>query len=477
MKKKIIITLITVFALLALFVLVNQFDAKLRPDLYTEKDISPATLDKTNGFYILWALSEPPETDITSDAVIKKYRNLFDKSIDYESFQKKLDRETFLNMYRNVYRPVYKKVDIDFRNTVDKVNWCEQVENFKSRLLPLAPELKVMYDRYQMMMNRPVFEDFTILHADSPLANLLAWLHAAKLYTAVNMAQALDGDWDNAVSNLMDQAEFGKRAVKGSRFLITNLIAKVNISIPLQGVVALMNRRDCPSSVYRLVMERTQNPLEYEDYGNGETMISEMLGFTNYFIDHPYFDFETDPGFITRMAIKLLTQENRTKNYAFGFYKEVIRLDKTPPYQWDTDRVKTPTQERGPFWWLWNAGGKILYKRYIDPQNKNYQPLAATFKGYHKKALWDLVRISAELHLNYTPDKPVQEILNGLESFKTLDICSNQPYKWNDEKQLLYGIGIDREDNNGETNNYNQIKGSDYAIPVILFLKQQSNVE
>jgi hypothetical protein len=81
------------------------------------------------------------------------------------------------------------------------------------------------------------------------------------------------------------------------------------------------------------------------------------------------------------------------------------------------------------------------------------------------------VKISAELHLNYDPDKPVQEILNSLESYKLLDPCSGKPYKWNDEKQLLYSIGTDRKDNGGETNLYHKIEGTDFAIPVILYLK------
>ena len=79
--------------------------------------------------------------------------------------------------------------------------------------------------------------------------------------------------------------------------------------------------------------------------------------------------------------------------------------------------------------------------------------------------------ISAELHLHYDPDKPVQEILNSLESYKVLDPCSGKPYKWNDEKQLLYSIGIDREDNGGITNPYPGSVGVDFALPVILYLK------
>jgi hypothetical protein len=77
------------------------------------------------------------------------------------------------------------------------------------------------------------------------------------------------------------------------------------------------------------------------------------------------------------------------------------------------------------------------------------------------------------LHLNYTPGKPVREILNGLKTYQTLlDPGSGKPYIWNEQRQLLYSIGFDREDNGGgETNFYKQIEGVDYAAPVILFLK------
>ena len=62
-----------------------------------------------------------------------------------------------------------------------------------------------------------------------------------------------------------------------------------------------------------------------------------------------------------------------------------------------------------------------------------------------------MTRISAELHLNYTPGKPVQDILNGLETYQTLlDPCSGKPYIWNGQKQILYSLGIDRDDYGGK---------------------------
>ena len=80
--------------------------------------------------------------------------------------------------------------------------------------------------------------------------------------------------------------------------------------------------------------------------------------------------------------------------------------------------------------------------------------------------------IACHLQLQFKPGKPVAQQLNELKSYQTLiDPCSGKPYIWNEQKQLLYSIGVDRQDNRGETKGYQQIKGSDYALPIILYLK------
>jgi hypothetical protein len=302
----------------------------------------------------------------------------------------------------------------------------------------------------------------------------LAWLHAGKLYIAVNMLTALEGEWEKGVSNLLDMVDFGKRAVKGSRFLIVNLVSKALLYMPLEAIADLMNQKECPASVYEMVLNRTP-PLKYEEYGTRKSLICEVVGFTFDFIDRPY---KNDPfrpfNFWERIPLFFFLQENRTKNYANELIKQFIEMDQTLPYQWKSDKVQLAPLKSGPFWWLWNAGGKVLLTSYNDYAAGPKQAAglyAVIFKSYNRKTSYDLVKISAELHLNYDPDKPVQEILNSLESYKVPDPCSGKPYKWNDEKQLLYGIGTDRKDNGGETNLYHKIEGTDFAIPVILYLK------
>ncbi|MCK4944370.1 MAG: hypothetical protein KAS65_12380, partial [Candidatus Aminicenantes bacterium] len=73
--------------------------------------------------------------------------------------------------------------------------------------------------------------------------------------------------------------------------------------------------------------------------------------------------------------------------------------------------------------------------------------------------------------LYYQPGTPVRQILKGLESYKTVDPCSGSPYIWNSEKQILYSLGVDRDDDGG-TYSYNTYYDTDYILPVILSPRQ-----
>lgn len=471
MKKIIIIILLIFLTLLVIWVLAHRIDAKLSPDLFTKEDIPGASFDKSNGFYILWALGEPPNADIMSDEIILKYRKMFDPQFDNEKYIKEFYFKKYKKMY-GFYLKKYRKIGITLDMT--HKNWCKEILSKKSDLFPLDPDLQVIYNRFRMMMDSEVFEDFISVDADAPLPNLLAWLHAAKFWTAVNMLTALEGEWDKGVSNLLDMTDFGKRAVKGSRFLIVNLISKAILQIPLLAIAELMNQKECPTTVYEMVLNRTP-PLKYEEYGSRKSILCEVVAFTFDFIGYP---FKYEPyhpfNFWERTIIYFFLQKNRTKNYANEFYNQFIEREQTLPYQWEGDYIRIEPLKAGPFWWLWNAGGKFLltsYNDYIGNHKKSEGLYVVIYKAYQKKAIYDMVRISAELHLKYDPGKPIQGILNDLDSYKVLDPCSGKPYKWNEKKQVLYSIGTDRQDNGGVTLGYQGTKGSDYVIPVILFVR------
>lgn len=476
MKKIIIRVLLILLALLLTWVVAHRFDAAPAPDLFSLSDIPPASFENDNGFYFLWSLIEPPEIDIAADSNKQKYRQLFDPQLDNEKYLEAFDFDRYRQVYQEKFLPKYKQIGIDAKGLGAGKDWCQEARALKSHLSPLAPEMQVLYGRFRLMIDSPVFEDFIPPKADAPLPNLLAWLHAAKLYTSVNVLTAIEGDWEKGVSNLLDTADFAKRAVKGSRVVIINLIGKAIIQLSLQAIGDVMNQPDCPVSVYELVLKRTP-PMTYEEFGTRQSMICEVVGFTFDFIDRP-FVFKEDEALHfnswEKIMISLFLRKNSTKNYANEYMKQFIQLEQTPPYQWQSPTIRLQPIKKGPFWWLWNAGGKILLATYAgyppDTDSENWL-YAVLFKAYAKKALYDMVRISAELHLKYTPDKPVPEILAGLEAYKILDACSGQPYRWNEEKQVLYSIGTDRQDNGGETHNYERITGVDVALPVILYVK------
>lgn len=77
--------------------------------------------------------------------------------------------------------------------------------------------------------------------------------------------------------------------------------------------------------------------------------------------------------------------------------------------------------------------------------------------------LWGL----AELHMNYSAERNVTDILKELDSYKTHDPCSGKPYAWNKKKGILYSIGTDRVDNEGADNPHTWTD-TDFAIPVVL---------
>ena len=81
-------------------------------------------------------------------------------------------------------------------------------------------------------------------------------------------------------------------------------------------------------------------------------------------------------------------------------------------------------------------------------------------------ALYDLVRISAALHLEDNPGEPVEKVLERLPAYKTIDPCSGKPYKWHPQKRMLYSIGTDRMDNGGVMDW--KTATSDFALPVRL---------
>ncbi len=208
----------------------------------------------------------------------------------------------------------------------------------------------------------------------------------------------------------------------------------------------IMNQKDCPPDVFQTVLESTPT-LAYEEYGSRFPFTCET-----------YWVSELDlsaMNWLSAISHKLLFQKNRTRNIRIRYMEGLIRYEETPPHLWSKDIQGLPKQAHGAFWWLQNPLGK---KDLDDFHADNF--IVVIYKSNALKTAHDMLHIAADLHRSYDPARPVQAQLNDLPSYRELlDPCSGKPYIWNEAKQILYSIGIDRRDNQGETKNYQDLAG------------------
>lgn len=187
-------------------------------------------------------------------------------------------------------------------------------------------------------------------------------------------------------------------------------------------------------------------------------IISVFVGLITLYIVINLFDSKLNPKAYTLDDI-------RTKNYFYEFYSRLISYDIQEPYLWEGDPFKefeaSIKEKKRTFWWLRNPVGKILFEIAVLTTS----PVIS--KSYRTRVYYEMTRILAELHMNYSTDKSVADILKELESYKTHDPCSGKPYAWDNRKKILYSIGKDRVNNGGVDNNLSATE-TDFAIPVVL---------
>ncbi len=474
-KKSVSWAIRILLGLLVVYVVFNQFDMGEFPEAFTMEDLPEVSFDTNNGCYLLFTLSEPQETDIMSEPVIKKYRRLFDPQYDNEKYLKEWDEEAYKKMFLKDLKYIRTTLSTAISSGVNWIDgftdlesdWSEMVLAGREDILEVKSRWKGYLERYQKLIDCEYFEEFSVLRPKHVWPNMLAYLQVARVYIAINMLTALEGNWDEGVRNLLAHVDASKKISKGSRLLITSLVAKGMARNTLHALVSLMNRQECPRGVYRAIVDGLP-PIRYEEFGTRKAFMFEYLGSDLMkewgTLDYKFYNI------LKYLAYHLLFQENRTKKYIHDFFVNIIRYEQTPPHQWDFDLEELYKRDfpaaKDWFWWLQNPGGKIAV--YLSGGFKGLYPII--MKSYLLKSLYDLTRISAELHLEYDPNKPVMQTLMGLETYKIQDPCSGKPYKWDEQKQRLYGFGTDKDDDNGKMD-YRYPLDSDFAIPVILYIK------
>lgn len=463
-----------IIGLMLLYIAINLVDAP-KPLLDLGEGIDTSSLEalsetlygkadfgKENGYYRLWTLTSPLDEDIDSEETLFTFQRMHDPNEDHLKYCREYIKKTdnwgvkgdftgFYKKYMDKRRAILEKSAVfETWSGASTREWTQMIKTHKDAVHELRDLYSPFLERYQKMMDSPYFKDFTFPGYESTIPNLLAYLHIARLYNVVYMQVALEnGDWETAVDRILANIDFSKKVVRNHRTLILNLVAKAMIRESAHALVALMNEPEFPQQLYRTVADGLP-PIGHEDFGAWRSLSME--------------------GYITSNSVEggFFKQENRTRRYYYDYFETLTKNEKTPPYKWG----KLPTDlsfTNGIFWWLQNPAGKLAFETFIKKKSVGNLNVV-TFKSYAVKAAYDMTRIAAELHMNYIPGKPVQEILNSLEIYKTwIDDCSGKPYKWHEQKQVLYGIGTDRDDDDGKFDL--KTTDTDFAIPIVLFIK------
>ncbi|MBN2398910.1 MAG: hypothetical protein JXI33_01070 [Candidatus Aminicenantes bacterium] len=459
MKKIMIRVLLVMLALIIGYLVFNQIDARPNPSkLGAPPAPAPESFDKSNGYYRLWTLIEPKDVDIETDAAILPYRRLADPAFDNDRYIKEFNH-AWKEARKNYQHPEKLKPAFDVMKF--KGDWRSSLSPFREQLTAAAEEYGFMLARYEKLINCETFIDFTLIRFDFPIPHLLAWLHTAKLSIALDIMTARNGNSPEAVAHLLRHLHFAVKVIPNSRTLITNLVSKAVARLAIWALNDIMNQKDCPPDVYQTVLDGTPT-LAYEAFGSRFPFECE----TYWFSEITESD-QSAGNWLSVVKNKLLFQENRTRNIRVPFMEGIIRYEETPPRLWNEDIQELPRQAQGAFWWLQNPLGK---KRLDDEKSENF--VAVVYKSWALKAWHDMLHIAADLHRSYDPTRPIQSQFNDLPSYRELlDPCSGKPYIWNEAKQVLYSIGIDRRDNQGDTRDYQAWQDSDYALPVIMFVR------
>jgi hypothetical protein len=422
----------------------------------------PPNFDKDNGFYRLWTLTEPEGVDIESEEVLLKYRRMSDPQFDNDKYIKEFNasKERWVGVqdYQGYFRSFQdkRKALLKKHGTFDSFSgsknrdWAQFLVSRKAAALELMDLYKLFLERYGKFVNSGVFEEFTAIRSDIPVPYLLAYLHLARLYVTKHMLEAMDGNWESGVNGILDHLDISKKTVKGSRTLIVNLVAKAMTKESLYALASLMNQPEFPRDLLPVVIQRLP-AMKYEEFGTRKPLLLEGYSLTRI----------KDGG--------LFYQQNRTRQYYCDFLSNLANSELKPPYQWKSHPLDYSVK-KGLFWWLQNPAGKTEFEEMA--KSKTLKNLFTTmFKAYSLKAVYDMTRISAELHYHYDAAKSVPEILAGLETYRLwLDPGSGKPYKWHAQKQVLYSFGTDRDDD-GANVDWNSID-TDVTLPVAVFIRK-----
>ncbi len=450
MKKKIFFSLLVILlAAIAVIVAINLIDESLNPDAFTLADLPPLNFEASNGYYIVCGLMEPEDVDFQSEAFIKPIREYYGSS-----FREMLYNDDFK-------LPYYMKAWSHYARSVRQIDFPASFQiNLIGHLTPqwelvekVEQELKLPLKRWRKLLACEVVQDFTLPYNAAQVPHVSPVLNLARIYTYLALKKAVAGNWKEGAADLLGQVELGKKLNTHGRSNVSSMFGCIVNEISLRGLISMLNHPECPETVVKQILDGLP-PIKYEEYGNHYAFIGYCINDLN--------NVDLIKKFETGLLGKLFFQLNTTKNYYHELYSKCIAYDRQDPYLWKRDpkvelREFVKSKITGLLWRLKNSMGKMSFAM----TSVSDSPF---LRSNRLRARYMMTRILAELRLKYTEGRDVQDVLDELDTYKTMDPCSGKPFVLNKKSWVLYSIGVDRKDGGGIERNTTD--NTDVAIPL-----------
>ncbi len=471
--------ILAALALFALIVALNRLDSKDLPDLYSDKDIPPSSLALDNGAYWLLFLGEPESEGLDIAAKIGTYREWLDRLKRVERLSWRIPPKT---------KPLGGRYWEDLRSlnfpSLPRFDWESFTRAEGGRLKSLRTRFSILVERFERMCASETIADFGYNREwDRPYTLYYFVTAVARFYSALQILDGEEGRWEEAPGRLLDELRLGERLVGASQSLFFYQLGRTIADVALEAMSGLINLPDCPDPIRRAVLEGL-TPLSPErftarncligDYlwvkdrvKEGDRWLQSELAFKELFPGHGGEQFRTTVGILfsrqfglnnylsfREASFQMFLMKNQTLEYFRESLDWLLALDVSPPYLWTNIKEAPPSFKKMRFWWFINPSGKLLYESFDPVYEKR-----TIERKYRTRALYDLVRISAEMFLCRNEAEPSGIWLERLESFHSRDPFSGKPYRWDKEGEVLYSVGADGRDDSANPD-------VDLAIPV-----------
>lgn len=487
-------------ALLALFIAVffclNLFDSKAATG-----DPAPVALagnlESGNGFFLIWGFAEPSETDPLAPGFHRQVLELFAARSRNTLLRSAYGR--WLGRMNVSYAQHWQGLNVYFPQSQDDdpgayfASRSAQVAEWLERFAPLLR-------RYRLVLQAGDLEDFTPLGWDCPARSLKLATQTAKLFAASQLLAAKNGRWPEAGGNLLEALGAGLRLIDSGRTIGVNALGRTMVELSLRALASMLNRPDCPPDFARLVEENLP-PAESGRFGTGAVRSFHLLSFRQAIgrvkedkVVDPFLlkDYFREPAafyamerFVALSGARVFTvvhalaayfiKENETVAMLRAAWERIGQLEQTPPWNWGREarvssrRTPVPVGDV-PFWWLRNPLGKMMVRSAMPftwPILRHY-----VYRSHELKARYDLVRLLAQARFAAGAGRKLDEaaLLRLLAASGGRDPFSGAPYRFSREREALYGLGSDRNDDNGREG-ADLWRDSDIAVPIMFVIR------